>query len=252
MELLPGLIQGITRVTISYPFDTVKLYMQKNIYKNTYETVKEIIRRDIRILYRGSTLSYIMIPIDRSIQFYVMERYKKELNPIIISIGCGIMTGIYNIPLQYMTGNILLEREYRGMMDKIKKMEIKEMYKGVSVELPRTVISTMSYMGSYYIMRDKYNRENNNYKTMMIGMTSSIICWMIMYPLDTIRNDYQTERKILLREIIWRRYREYGIKNFYKGISAVIIRTIPSSTLGMLSYEITRKIINKNDINKIK
>ena len=51
--LLPGLFQGITRVSISYPADVVKIQMQKQLFTTTSETIKHIIKNDIKKFYRG-------------------------------------------------------------------------------------------------------------------------------------------------------------------------------------------------------
>lgn len=245
MDLIPGFIQGITRVSISYPFDTVKTYMQKNRYGNIYDTIKNIIKSDIKIFYRGSLLTYTIIPLDRSLQFYLAEKYKNKIDPYIMGIGLGIFTTIYNVPLLYLTSNIVLEKNYTNIPNFLKTVKIKEIYKGISIELPKTILSTMSYMGTYYYLREKYNKNNNIYIAPIIGIISSICCWTIIFPIDTIRNDIQTTKNIPLNELIKSRYHKYGILNFYKGITPVIIRSIPSSALGMLSYELTRKYINQ-------
>jgi hypothetical protein len=252
MDLIPGFIQGITRVTISYPFDTVKIYMQKNKYGNLYNTIKNIIRSDIKIFYRGSLLTYIIIPLDRSLQFYIAEKYKNKMNPYIISIALGFFTSLYNVPLLYITSNIVLEKKenYTNIQKFIKKVKIKELYKGIYIELPKTIVSTTSYMGTYYYLREKYNKNNDIYMAPIIGIISSICCWLIIFPIDTIRNDIQTSKNIPLNELIKSRYDKYGILNFYKGLTPVIIRTIPSSALGMLSYEITRTYIYQYKLSK--
>ena len=37
-NLMPGLLQGITRVGISYPADVVKVQMQKNLRMSVFNT----------------------------------------------------------------------------------------------------------------------------------------------------------------------------------------------------------------------
>lgn len=247
MDLIPGFIQGLTRVTISYPFDTVKIYMQKNLYNNTYDAIKNIIKTEPKIFYRGSSITYIVIPTERSIQFYMVEKYKNEINPIVISIILGVVSVFYNLPLQYFTANIVLEKKdnYTNIKSFVKNMEFKNLYKGISVELPKTLLSSGSYMGSYYYLREKYNKENNLYKAPLIGIASSIFCWCLFFPIDTIRNDLQTTKNITLKELIYNRYSKHGLFNFYKGLMPVFIRTIPSSAIGMWAYESTRKITDK-------
>lgn len=57
-NIIPGFMQGVTRVTISYPFDVVKVQLQNMHYKNTLSAFKNIIKTDPFKLYRASFLSY--------------------------------------------------------------------------------------------------------------------------------------------------------------------------------------------------
>ena len=77
-NLLPGFCQGITRVTISYPFDVIKINMQKLIFKNTIESITHIYKNDPYKFYRGSFLSYTSVSLERSIQFYFLEKMNKQ------------------------------------------------------------------------------------------------------------------------------------------------------------------------------
>lgn len=247
IDLLPGFVQGLTRVTISYPFDTIKVYMQKNLYKNTFDTIVNIIKTDLKIFYRGSLIPYIFVPVDRSLQFYFTEKYKQQINPLIMSSLLAILTTLYNLPVQYLTANIVLEKKENWISIKhfMKNIKFNNLYKGLYIELPKTVIASGSYIGSYYYLRTKYNKENNLIKTPIIAIISSIICWSIIFPIDTIRNDLQTTKNLTSQTLILNRFNNYGLLNFYKGITPVFIRTIPSSALGMLAYETTRKFTKR-------
>ena len=81
LGLLPGLFQGLTRVLISYPADVVKVQMQKQWFTTTKETVKDIIKNDIRKFYRGSSISFVTIGLERSLQYYYLEKINKKYNP---------------------------------------------------------------------------------------------------------------------------------------------------------------------------
>ena len=73
--LIPGFVQRITRVDISCPPDIVKV--QKQLFPTTLQTIKYIFKHDLFKFYRGSSMSYFVIDIERSIQFYILEKLKK-------------------------------------------------------------------------------------------------------------------------------------------------------------------------------
>ena len=106
LGLVPGFVQGFVRVGISYPFDSIKVYMQKGIYPTTFSCVKNIIKTDPSILYRGSALTFTIIPMDRSIEYFLAEKLNKKYGPFISGFMMGHCT-LYQVPLQYITTNAI-------------------------------------------------------------------------------------------------------------------------------------------------
>ena len=66
MEFIPGYLQGLTRVIISYPFD----YVRTNVQSQNNESIHSYIKNNklsIKDAYRGCTLQLVSVPIDRSV-----------------------------------------------------------------------------------------------------------------------------------------------------------------------------------------
>jgi hypothetical protein len=74
----------------------------------------------------------------------------------------------------------------------------------------------------------------------LYGAISGIMCWLITFPLDTIRTDYQSSNKNI-KTLIINRFKDHGFRGFYKGITPVLIRTVPSASIGMYVYEKIKK-----------
>ncbi len=242
MELLPGLFQGLTRVTISYPADVLKVQMQKQIYPDTISAIKNIAKTDPFKFYRGSSICYTIIGFDRSLQFYFAEKFNKKYNPFLSGMLTSVFNSIYMLPMQYLTTNISLMNN-NDMKTFIKNVKIKDLYKGYFVETPKNMLSSTIYLGSYLKMRSL--TANSDYYP-FIGGISGILTWLTVYPIDTVRTDLQTTQNIKVKDIIFNRFNNFGFKSFYKGITPVLIRTFPSSFMGMYVYEKTRKILNLN------
>ena len=244
LKLVPGFCQGLTRVTISYPFDVVKVNLQKLLFKNSYEATIFLIKNDIFRFYRGSSLSYVSVGIDRSIQFYLMEKMNKlnNTNPYINSLFLSIISSIYSIPVQYMTTNIAIKQKI-SIKDFIKTelTNPKNLYKGWSIEFIRNSMGSTIFMGTYYLLRNKFGEKTKF--SYIYGGISGISVWLITFPLDTIRTDYQTSKSNNIFSLIIDRFNKNGIFSFYRGISPVLLRTIPSASIGMYVYEYIRKKI---------
>jgi hypothetical protein len=241
MELLPGFIQGITRVLISYPFDTIKIHMQKN-NKNMIETCKLLYQLDKKIFYRCSYISFICVPFDRSIQYFFMEKYNKQYNPFIISFSISLFSIIYILPLQYITNNALLHKNNFKIYNFVKNIEIKKIYNGLNIELSRNILATSIYSGSYFFLRNNYNKNNNIIISSCIGVFSNLLCWTIIYPLDTIKI-YKQTTTLTYPNIISEFLKKKNYLHIYRGILPVYIRTVPSAFFGMFAYEYTKKLI---------
>ena len=243
MELIPGLLQGLTRVTISYPADVLKVQMQKQLYPDTISAFKHIAKTDPFKFYRGSSICYTIIGFDRSLQFYFLEKINKKYNQFTSAFIVSLFNSIYMLPMQYLTTNISLLNKNNNVLTFIKNTKIRDLYKGYFIETPKNILSTTIYLGSYLKFRSLID---NNKLYPFIGGLSGIITWLVVYPIDTIRTELQTTQNIKIKELILNRININGFKSFYKGITPVLVRTFPSSFMGMYVYEKTRQILQLN------
>lgn len=240
-NMIPGFMQGITRVTISYPFDVVKIQLQKMHYNNTISAFINIIKIDPFKLYRASLLTYTTVGLERSLQFYYLEKLnKKKINPFYSGLLISSINSIYNVPVQNITTNIINNKTPTNVIQYIKYMYINKInpYKGYFIETPKNILASTIYFSSYYKVRNTFGE--NKYLAPYYGMISGINVWLIIFPIDTIRTEYITSDK-KLHDIIISRFRNNGIKSFYFGLTPVLVRTIPSSAIGMFVYEYFRE-----------
>ena len=247
LGLLPGLFQGITRVFISYPADVVKVQMQKQLFTTTKETIKYIIKNDIRKFYRGSSISFVTVGIERSLQYYYLEKINKKYNPYLSGFIVSFANSIYNLPMQYLTTNIALLNKGNSVTQYIKQTTYKDLYKGYFIETPKNVLGSTIYLGTYFKLR---TMTENSSLYPYFGGISGTLTWLVIFPIDTIKTEYQTTKNIKLSNIIYSRLSNNkkgpleGIKSFYKGLTPVLIRTFPSAFAGMYMYEKVRSFIS--------
>jgi solute carrier family 25 carnitine/acylcarnitine transporter 20/29 len=245
-NFIPGLMQGITRVSISYPFDVIKIQLQNIYYNNTLSAFKSIIKKDPYKFYRGSCLTYATVGIERSLQFYYLEKLNKNnINTFYSGLLISTINSIYNVPAQYITTSIINSKSKVNASKIILKLYNSKInpYKGYFIEAPKNILASTIYFSSYYKIRNTFGE--NKYLAPYYGAISGISVWLVIFPIDTIRTQFitQNSNKNLL-ELIKIRYKNNGIKSFYLGLSPVLIRTIPSSSIGMFVYEYFREILN--------
>jgi solute carrier family 25 carnitine/acylcarnitine transporter 20/29 len=245
-SLIPGFMQGITRVTISYPFDVMKINMQKMHYNSTFSAFKHIFKNDTFKFYRGASLLYTTIGIERSLQFYFLEKFNKQgKNPLYSSFVISTLNSIYTVPIQFITTNISNNKTNMGTYKYIKYVYQNKInpYKGYFIEMPKNILASTIYYTTYYNIRNYFGE--NKYFAPYYGAISGISVWLIIFPIDTIRTENITNNKPIIN-IIKDRIKINGYSSFYLGLSPVLFRTIPSASIGMFVYEYFREIISKN------
>jgi len=208
-KFIPGFTMGITRAIISHPFEMLKLKSQMNIKDNFY-----------KICFHLSILSN---SIERGIQFYWFDKFKKKYNNNLLSSFCAslISTGItlpYNVIL--LKNTLLKNRE---------KITNKMLFKSGGLEYLRNISGSTVFLYSY-----NYFRTDNN-PIYISSISSSFIVWGITYPIDNIKNQIIASRNI-----------DYNFINLYKGIQYPLIRSIPSSIIGFYVFEYMNNYFNNN------
>jgi hypothetical protein len=248
MDFIPGYMQGLSKVFTTYPFDVVKINMQANKYQSTLQCFKDLIKTDRKAFFRGISYPLISFPIDRAISYKIYEDMNKlNFNPYQSAFCGGIISSFINVPMQYFTTNAIITKkeEYKGMFQLIKETlkNKNNFYKGYALDTSRALIGSSLFLGTYGNIKNKL--PENNYSTMISSIGSITITWLITFPIDAIRVENQITKEKSIKNIIITRYNKRGITNFYNGLTPVLIRSIPSTIIGMLVYENTKNIIKK-------
>jgi len=244
MDFLPGLIQGLVRTSVAYPFDYVRTFIQKNKFTGINDYFKSN-KFNICQMYRGCKYSFMMTPIDRAITFKLYEDLNKQkYNPFISAFLVSILTCFYSVPIQSMISNCILNNVNKSYTISFDKSMIRNnfyrLYKSYVIEYLKQSIGLTIWLGLYGNLRNV--TPDNLCFYMINGIFSNIISWTIIYPLDTIRLEHQTSNKTLIR-IVNEKLELGGLRMFYRGINLIYLRSIPSASLSMMSYEVAQKLI---------
>jgi hypothetical protein len=236
MELIPGFVQGIVRVIVSYPFDYIRANIQSNQYKSGYEIIKKLNLSPLKI-YNGVSIPLCTVPFDRSINFYIFEKCKQHhISSIYSSLISTGLCSIYFVPLNFFSTTVVISnRKIVDVWQDFKQFRSKQLFRGFVPDITRNFLGSFLFMSTYGTLRDHIPVEHHNY--FLFGVLSSIFSWISTYPLDTIRVLKQ-HKNDTYSTIIKNNYR-----NLYKGFSYILLRSMPSAGIGMVAYEYTKKMI---------
>jgi hypothetical protein len=236
MELIPGFIQGIVRVLVSYPFDYIRTNIQSNQYKSANEFIKSV-NLSPRKIYNGVSVPLCTVPIDRALNFYIFEECKKrQLSSIYSSLVSTSLCSIYFVPLNYFSTKVVLSNtSVRDVWSSFKHLKKTQFFRGFIPDITRNFLGSMLFMTTYGTLRDKIHKDNHNY--VLFGVVSSVNSWIFTYPLDTIRILKQKGNETYPQLIMG------NYKNLYKGFSYILMRSMPSAGIGMFAYEYTKQAL---------
>jgi len=235
MELIPGFLQGLTRVIISYPFDYVRtnIQAQPNRSIHSYFTQHKL---SIKDAYRGSTLQLVSVPMDRSIQFFLFEKYLKKYSVVHSSIISSVVSSLYSVPINFLVTRIINNHTALTKDIFIKFVREKQYYKGFGADLTKSFLGATLYTSAYGSLRTYIPKEHHNYFT--FGVISGIASWCIIYPFDTLRVIKQTSTQSYPQII-----QTTSFRNLYAGFSIILLRSVPSAGCGMFVYEKSRELL---------
>jgi hypothetical protein len=235
MELVPGFLQGITRVLISYPFDYVRTHLQS---QNGTSICSYIQKNNLTIggAYRGCTLQLVSVPVDRSVQFLLFERVSKHQPIVVASVASSLFSSLYSVPMNYLTTRIIKSHSSLTLAFVKTFIKDKTYYKGFSADITKSFLGSVLYTSTYGSLRHYAPIDAHNY--FIFGVLSSIASWSVIYPLDTLRVIKQTTPFDY-----YTIFKKTPLRHLYAGFSIILLRSIPSAGCGMMVYETSRKFL---------
>lgn len=211
-QFLPGFTMGLTRAAISHPFEILKIQSQIGA-KNTFN----------KTLFKGIGYSLVANSLERGIQFYFFNKFKKENESRFAS---SLKSSLISTGISFPYNIILLKRVVSNNSEKFNKNIF---MKSCSLEYTRNLMGSTLFLYSY----DFYKTKIDLFFIPPVLATTNV--WLITYPIDTIKNKIINDGKINWKKI--------GIKNVYQGIQYPLIRSLPSSIIGMWVYEKMMELI---------
>lgn len=210
LNFLPGFSMGITRALISHPFEILKIQSQLGI-KRTFNLS----------LYKGVSYSVVANGLERGIQFYFFEKFKNNNNRFESSLKSSLISTAISFPYSVLLLKRIVSKDSTNFNKNI-------FLKSCSIEYTRNLIGSTIFLYAY----DYLKHNTNLFFIAPIGATSSV--WLLTYPMDAVKNKIINDGKVPKLSL-----------NLYKGIQYPLLRSLPSSVIGMYVYENVKEYINK-------
>uniref|UniRef100_A0A6C0E916 Mitochondrial carrier protein n=1 Tax=viral metagenome TaxID=1070528 RepID=A0A6C0E916_9ZZZZ len=243
-----GAFAGVTRVTIGYPFDQIKIKMQmKRDAKFTLNKCLLEMWNDglFKSLYRGSSLSFLFSTFQMSLNFGFKSLTEKKLiensildnNVNLRTFIAGSVGGFFHAltisPVDYLRiQQMALKTD--SLKSTFRQVKLLDMTRGMQATMLRDIIGMGFYFTSFSLFSDYLKREymmNHYFASLISGSLAGVCWWAPTYPFDIsktmLQKDISTPRKYKNMMATFRTlYAEAGMKGFVRGLDMCILRAI--------------------------
>ena len=245
-SIIPGILSGITSVSMNYPFETIKSNIQINPSYNFRETIKNIYKKNgINGFFRGYPLPLILISFKKGYQYSIFEYLNNNnINSYFTGFLIGISGTMINCPINIVQVNMQnsINSKYKNTLDCIKKIykdnKLKSFYKGFKINVFKDSIYSGIYLGTYSYLRRNYSNKCNY--CFFYGGISSLLSWIFIYPIDVINTNIQIDKqpnKEMLKFLMKYRFK------ILRGMIPILLRTVPSNACSMYVYEKSKNLL---------
>jgi hypothetical protein len=252
---------ALVSIVVGYPFDSIKTRMQAQKFpstlyciKTTYETqgLSGFYRGVLPLMATSTTLRAI------SWNVYTTIKSKLSLDGIFVnSLSSGMLTGcfmsIFGAPIEFIKVQRQLYRgkAHKNMMEWIrfilKEKGVLGLYSGYGFHAPVDILGTGFYFGVYETFKfySFYFPIDEGFIPLLGGGLAGSVAWILVFPLDVIKSIVQKEAlygKSSVKYLIKKRFNDYGISGFYRGLNMQLIRSFPVHSLNFYVYENVLKL----------
>ena len=258
-NIIGGSLAGTAEAIITWPFENLKTQMQ---FQRNQQSIRQTAHRiytkgGIFAFYRGlSPVLLFNIPkvISRFYAYDFSKNYLQTKNiqgntNIILS---GLFAGFVESTLVTVPSETIKTKMIRNASlktkDIIKQEGFKGLYQGYTPTLIRQSLNQASRFLFYQHYKDYITQKNKQfspYHSLQGGVFAGIFSVIISTPADVLKTQMQEGKKELIIPIIKNMYKESGIKGFWRGSLARMLRVAPGQGVMFFTYEGVSNLIDK-------
>ncbi|XP_055684510.1 mitochondrial basic amino acids transporter [Lutzomyia longipalpis] len=253
LDFVAGCLGGCAGVLVGHPFDTVKVNLQTQDYRNpqyrgTFHCLRTIVARDsVRGLYRGMASPMAGVAFVNAIVFGVygnVQRRTENPNSLISHFMAGSAAGLAQSivcsPMELIKTRLQLQTEaspggrvkFKGPLDCLlhiwRHEGLRGVYRGLGITAARDLPGFSSYFVSYELMTRK-TPNPSAFHTLMAGGLAGTFSWICTFPLDVVKSRIQADEKLYkgIADCVVKSYRAEGISFLTRGLASTLIRAFP-------------------------
>ncbi|POS84879.1 calcium-binding mitochondrial carrier protein-like protein Aralar1 [Erysiphe pulchra] len=277
-----GSMAGAFGAFVVYPIDLVKTRMQNQrssrvgqmLYKNSLDCAKKVIKNEgVKGLYSGILPQLVGVAPEKAIKLTVNDLARSFFSgkdgsiQIYQELLSGGMAGscqvIFTNPLEIVKIRLQVQGEVAKTINSapprsaiwiIRNLGLVGLYKGVSACLLRDVpFSAIYFTGYNHLKRDYFGESQTKslkiHQLLMAGAMAGMPASYLTTPCDVIKTRLQVEARkgetsyTSLRHCAKTIYQQEGLRAFFKGGPARVLRSSPQFGFTLAAYEVLQNLL---------
>ncbi|XP_059615207.1 mitochondrial basic amino acids transporter [Phlebotomus argentipes] len=273
LDFVAGCLGGCAGVLVGHPFDTVKVNLQTQDYRNpqyrgTFHCLKTIVARDsVRGLYRGMASPMSGVAFVNAIVFGVYGNVQRRTadptslrSHFLAGAAAGLAQSVVCSPMELIKTRLQLQSEsspggrvkFKGPLDCLTHIWRHEGLRGVYRGLGITAARDLPGFSSYFISYELMTRSTPNpsaFHTLMAGGLAGTFSWICTFPMDVVKSRIQADEKAYksVMDCVVKSYQSEGIGFLSRGLASTLIRAFPMNAACFLVVTWILNLARKHD-----
>ena len=229
-NFISGFIGGSLSVWVGHPFDTLKVWNQKNNNLKLSQVLKNIKLKNLYLgwkypLITEACFNSYLFGVNNIVLSKMGNKFSEDkiTNNFISGGLTGITYALFVNPIELY--------KIRNQFKTTISISYKNPYRGIYATIPRDIIGCSTFFGPYEFFRQQ------EIHPLISGGLTGVICWTAMYPLDVIKTRVQSDSLTNYIDAIKQR-------NFYKGLNFCLVRALLSNSILFYTYELCLDILD--------
>lgn len=253
---------GCAGILVGHPFDTVKVHLQTQDFRNpkyrsTFHCFQSIIKKEsFSGLYRGMSSPLGGVAIINAIVFGVYGNVQRRMahpESLTSHFMAGALAGLAQSfvcsPMELAKSRVQIQNSaaaYSSPLQCLLQIARTEGIRGVYRGLGITVAREMPGLGVYFVSYEMLTRTTSSepistLHVLLAGGLAGSISWVAIYPLDVLKSRLQVDssgRYQGLLDCYRQSIREEGYSFLARGLNSTLLRAFPmnAATFGVVTW----------------
>ena len=180
----------------------------------------------------------------------------------------GIANSILSGPIEHVRTRLQIQsagtKIYNGPVDFFKKVYsthgLAGVFKGQGITMVREFIGYGVYFSTYETLINREMKQKSiarsqvsTWKQVLFGALSGYTLWLVIYPIDFVKSKIQTDAFVKKdrmytssMDVVKKTFAKDGIKGFFRGFLACMLRCGPVNGLTFAAFEVTMNVIGRD------